>query len=93
MHICQPVFLNAKMKFEETIGGYRKSLKNYQTSLLQIHKTLLLEEELVQDDAKDRLKSGEWKRIFTATEYDETNRLMNDKKLNGWKTEVRNGKL
>jgi hypothetical protein len=85
MHICQPVFLNAKMKFEETIGGYRKSLKNYQTSLLQIHKTLLLEEELVQDDAKDRLKSGEWKRIFTATEYDETNRLMNDKKLNGWK--------
>ena len=33
MYLCNPLFLNTKMKFEETIGGYRKQLNSYQAEL------------------------------------------------------------
>ena len=35
MYLCNPLFLNTKMKFEETIGGYRKQLNSYQAELVQ----------------------------------------------------------
>ena len=55
MYLCNPMFLNTKMKFEETIGTYRKQLNNYQTELLRIYKTLELENELINDDAMERM--------------------------------------
>jgi hypothetical protein len=85
MHMCNAVFLNAKMKFEETLGTYRQSLIMYQRELQQIHSTLLLEEELTRDDAVQRLGSGEWKRLFEATEGDQSARLNNITKLNSWR--------
>ena len=45
MYLCNPLFLNTKMKFEETIGGYRKQLNSYQAELARLYKTWSLDRE------------------------------------------------
>ena len=85
MYLCNPMFLNTKMKFEETIGTYRKQLNNYQTELLRIYKTLELENELINDDAMERMASGEWKKILSQHENDDLHRLRNKAKFEAWK--------
>ena len=75
MYLCNPLFLNTKMKFEETIGGYRKQLNNYQAELARLYKTWSLDREIIQEDAVERLARDQWKKLSSRSQNNDLDRL------------------
>ena len=75
MHLCNPLFLNTKMKFEETIGAYRKQLNTYQAELVRLYKTWNLDREIIQEDAVERLARDQWKKLSSRRQNNDLDRL------------------